>query len=450
MNYLLVFLFLANVINAWAYGIYYYQSILFVDALSSIGFSLIGFLLHRFHIRQPLRHFLIWAVLISIFNIGVQFGDTTGIHFYLLYLIIIVFLLLDNWWLILFYTLLLSGSYLVYDLRYAHQPLHPDTHLHFAYIPNFVAAVAALVVVLIHHKKESAENQKIVEQQNRDLAKLNLELMFQKDSTIIASNKLEQRRKQLEVQNTSILDSLRLASLVQQQALPPPESIFQSLASGFLWYKPKDMVSGDFYWCKSIPEGQLIVIADCVGHGVPGGMRAVLSLNLITQVMDEKGISTPASILKKLDDLHRRRMKSEQPLGITDGMDIAVCLVQPDRVLFSSAGRKLVYINIKGILQVLRGNPHQLATTRIIHESYMEHEIPYEKGDRFYLFTDGVTDQLGGIEGHRFGSKQLLEVLASIQHLNMDVQKTYLERKLVRWQGSEKQTDDMLMIGFQV
>ena len=285
---------------------------------------------------------------------------------------------------------------------------------------------------------------------NKDLSHLNVELMFQKDSVLIASNKLEQRRKLLENQNNSILESLRLASLVQQESLPPPESIFHGLADGFLLYSPKDMVSGDFYWAKATGEGLLVLVADCVGHGVPGGMMAVLSSNLIAQIVDEQGIMQPGNILKELDSRLRRRIKQEHSHDLVDGMDIAVCLIKPNQVLFSSASRKLTKIDKSGKLELFKGNRHQLATIRQTSQHFEQVEISASKGDRFYMFTDGVSDQLGGIDGLRFGSRQLLETLESIQHMDMALQKAYIERKLSRWQGSEKQTDDMLMLAFQV
>lgn len=449
-NYLLAFLLVGNMMNAYLFGIHYYQKILLVDALSSIAFSLIGFALQYFQIRKPLRHFMICAVLVSVMNIGIQFGSVTGIHFFLLYLVIITFLLLDNWWLIAFYTLVMVACFLVYDLKFANSPLHPDPNLAFAYLPNYLASVFALVLVLVHHKSETSDYQKIVEVQNKDMAHLNMELMFQKDSVLMASNKLEQRRKLVEHQNTSILESLRLASLVQQESLPPPESLFHGLADGFLWYKAKDMVSGDFYWAKGTAEGLLVLVADCVGHGVPGGMMAVLSSNLISQIVDEQGISQPGLILRELDSRLRRRIKQEHSHDLVDGMDIAICLIKPEHILFSSASRKLVKMNKGGGLELFKGNRHQLATIRQTSQGFEQVEISTRKGDRFYMFTDGVPDQLGGIDGLRFGSRQLLDTLTDIQHLAMSLQKTYLERKIGRWQGSEKQTDDMLMIGFEI
>jgi serine phosphatase RsbU (regulator of sigma subunit) len=217
-----------------------------------------------------------------------------------------------------------------------------------------------------------------------------------------------------------------------------------------LLYKPKDVVSGDFYWAKRTYQGLILVIADCIGHGVPGGMMAVFASNLISQIVEEQGKSFPSDILEELDRRLRRRLKQDQNSELGDGMDIAVCLITDTTLSFASASRPIVRITDEGKSQIIPGTRFQLATWATEHVQYETIEMEIERGDRFYLFTDGAADQLSDINGKRLGTKNLVNEIVQLQSLPLSKQKSELESLFESWQGSETQTDDILLIGFEV
>lgn len=449
-NYLIVYLFLMNIVNMFAYGLYHWQSILFWDAVSSIFFSVVGFVIHALGYRNFIRHVIMVLTLGSLINISYHFGNVTGIHFYILFLTIISFLLFDNYYLIFMYTLAIGAVYVLHDAVFSHQPVIYDEGLSFCYYPNFAMAFLMYVFVIFNFRYESDRYQEIVEAQNKDLSALSFKMMIQKDEALIASNMLKLKSAKLEQQNKSIYDSLRLASMLQQETLPSEEELFHGLKSGMLLYKPKDIVSGDFYWARRTYQGLILVVADCIGHGVPGGMMAVLASNLISQIVEEQGKTFPSDILEELDRRLRRRIKQDQNSEIGDGMDISVCLISDHTLSFASASRPLVRISSDGKSQIIPGTRFQLATWKAENIQYETIEIAVQPGDRFFMFTDGASDQLSAKNGKRLGTKNLVKEIAILQNLPFSKQKTELESLYSGWQGKEIQTDDILIIGFEV
>jgi hypothetical protein len=301
-------------------------------------------------------------IIISLANLSFRYGEGPGFHFFILYVGCIPFILFDNPRLIFFYFLLILTTYIVYDLHFSKTPLSPDLEIDFLYYPNLIFSISVFTLVIYSFKFQTNKYQKIVDDQVKDLSELSFKLMAQKDQITITSNQLKQKTIALETQNKSIFDSLRLASMVQREALPPIESVFQGLKDGFLLYKPKDVVSGDFYWSKTTWQGTIIVVADCIGHGVPGSMMAVLAANLISQIVEDQGKTFPSDILTELDKKLRRRIKQDQDSEISDGMDIAVVLISDNHVSFAAASRPLVKISKEGRIQIFKGTRTQLAS----------------------------------------------------------------------------------------
>ena len=449
-NYLLIYLFFLNILNSLAYGVYHFQEILFWDSVSSIVFCMVGYSLHAIGYRTFTRHLIMVAVLISLGNISYQFGNVIGIHFFLLFLTIISFLLFDDLVLILLYTLAICVLYVLHDAWFQYHPQIVDESLRFSYYPNFFVAFLMFIFVIYNFRYESDRYQEIVETQNKDLSALSFKMMIQKDEALIATNQLKQKSAILQQQNKSIFESLRLASMLQHETLPSEEEMFGGLKSGMLVYKPKDVVSGDFYWAKRTYQGLILVIADCIGHGVPGGMMAVFASNLISQIVEEQGKSFPSDILEELDRRLRRRLKQDQNSELGDGMDISVCLITDTTLSFASASRPIVRISAEGKSQIIPGTRFQLATWATEDVQYETIEMEIERGDRFYLFTDGASDQLSDINGKRLGTKNLVKEIVQLQSLPLSKQKSELESLFESWQGSETQTDDILLIGFEV
>lgn len=449
-NFIILFVIGLNFINALLYGLYYPQTIMLADAISSFALGWFALFFHLKGHRIFVRHLLIIGTFLSLMNLCIHFGETIGQHYYLLFISIISFLIFDAWWIIFGYSILGIAGFVAVDTWFSIHPLSPDPALSFGHFPNVALSFIMILFAIFIFKKEAIDYKKIVEIQNKDLSNLSVKLMFQKDEALIASNQLKRKSRILEQQNQSIVDSLRLASLLQKESLPHEDSLFLGLKAGVLVYKALQMVSGDFYWGKSTVQGQILVVADCIGHGVPGGMMAILSGNLISQIVEEHGKTFPSDILSELDSRLRRRIKHDSKSEIGDGMDIAVVLVSENRVSFSSASRPLLRLSKNGESQLIAGTRFQLASGKHNPVDFETIEIEANSGDRFFLFTDGLTDQFSSNTGKKLGTKRLVEELVKLQHLPLNKQKSEIEAFLDNWQGKERQTDDMLLIGFEI
>lgn len=448
-NSLLLVLFFINLVNVFAYGVYQWIPDLFWDGLVSMVATLVFGTLHALGYRHLIRHLVVVCSLSSLASLTYLYGEATGVHFYILPIVVVVFLLFDSLYIILIYGMAALILFVLVTAVYRFNPsvVHPGAGI--LYYPNFFVAFLIFLFVLYHFRFESDRYQEIVENQNHDLSALSLKLMAQKEAAEVAGNLLQQKSSLLEGQNKSILDSLRLASMLQSETLPAEDELFQGLRGGMVIYKPKNIVSGDFYWVKRSYEGLLLVVADCIGHGVPGGMMAVYASNLISQIVEEQGKTFPSDILEELDRRLRRRIKQDPNSDLGDGMDIAICLITETSLSFAAASRPLLRVSAGGQTQVIPGTRFQLASWKTGQVSYETVEIDISPGDRFYLFTDGVTDQLSGGEGKRLGTRRLVQEISLLGKLPFSRQKTELESLLGTWQGSTGQTDDMLLVGFE-
>ena len=449
-NFLLVFLFALNIPFLFIFTWIIERPVLFWDAFFTIIFVGFGYYLNVRGYRVFLRNLIILGLIFAANNLSFRFGETSGYQYYFLCLLSVPFFLFENKVVIFSYFGLIFLSYLTFDFWFAKTPLTPDPELSSLYYFNGIVSVFIFIFIIYNFKYESFKYQQIIDEQVKGLSELSFKLMAQKDEILLNSNKIKEKSQVFENQNKLIFDALRLASMVQREALPSFETIFFGVKSGFLLYKPKDIVSGDFYWSKPTPHGNIIVVADCIGHGVPGAMMAVLAANLISQIVEDQGKTFPSDILEELDKRLRRRIKQDPSSELADGMDISVVLVAADKVYFAAASRPIVKIDTTGKVQIVKGTRVQLATWKVDAADFETIEIDANPGDRFYLFTDGATDQLSMETGKRLGSKSLIKEITQMQHFSLSKQKDELESFFTSWQGSEYQTDDIIILGFEV
>ncbi len=277
------------------------------------------------------------------------------------------------------------------------------------------------------------------------------------------ANAIISKQKELvEHKNKEILDSINYAKYIQN-ALLPSESIIKELPFGcFILFKPKDIVSGDFYWIHQNlnTEQKLnetyIAAVDCTGHGVPGALVSVVGNNGLNRCVKEFGIQNTGEILDKLSDLVEETFeKSENELK--DGMDISLLKVSYlDSTIDNS--EKKVYVQWSGAnnpLWLIRKNASAIEEIKADkqpvgkfsdRQKFTSHNFSLEKGDKLYLFTDGYADQFGGPKGKKFKYKQLEELLLITNQLTLSEQKEVLENSFYDWKGSLEQVDDVCLI----
>jgi serine phosphatase RsbU (regulator of sigma subunit) len=294
---------------------------------------------------------------------------------------------------------------------------------------------------------------------------------------IFRNYKVQQRANiQLEQQNTEIkeqkhiiedkqkeiLDSIAYAKKLQEAILPPLNLMNQHFDNIFLYYQPKDIVAGDFYWMESYAEASgsmgdtvLIAAADCTGHGVPGAMVSVVCSNALNRAVNEFKITEPGKILDKARDLVLETFsKSER--DVKDGMDISLLSIQRKRdtdtstIRWAGANNPL-YIISNNELREIKANKFPVgAYVTEEKPNFSTHSIEVKKGDRIYLFSDGLEDQFGGPKGKKYKAKRFQLKLMESYHMPVEQQKEYLRADLLAWQGDIEQVDDILVIGVEV
>jgi serine phosphatase RsbU (regulator of sigma subunit) len=271
-------------------------------------------------------------------------------------------------------------------------------------------------------------------------------IMQQKDEIIEQSSEIEK-------QNQDITSSLNYAQRIQVAILPKLEEITRTLPNSFVLFKPRDIVSGDFYWFSEFGDKLFLAAADCTGHGVPGAFMSLVGNKLLNEIVNEQKIHDPADILKKLHEGVYEGLKQNES-STQDGMDISLCAIDKKNRIVEFAGAKhplFIYQNsefteIKGDRYPIGGNYYsqeRVYTTHRIEVSALG-ENPH-----FYLFSDGFRDQFGQGD-KKYTKKRFREFLASIQHEPIRYHTTLLEEEFKNWKEEQKQLDDVLVIGFSL
>ena len=322
--------------------------------------------------------------------------------------------------------------------------------------------------------REAAEESELI---NNELQRVFSKLNEQKNIINLRSEALEYVNEQLKVTNTelnetlkvveeqrdliseknqSIIDSLRYAQTIQQAILPLPEKISEILKNQFIIYKPKDIVSGDFYWVNE-SEGKIYVAAvDCTGHGVPGAFMSLIGYTGLETIVNKYNIEDPAQILTELHEIVQLSLKQKE-LNNSDGMDIALCVLEETEeqdtylVKFSGAKRPcFVYDDESKEITEVRGTRQSIGGwSKKPRKQFELHQLKLKKSDCIYLFSDGFVDQ-NDERGEKFGSARFKELISSVANDSIDEQKKAIRNTLRRHQGLEAQRDDILLMGIKI
>lgn len=268
-----------------------------------------------------------------------------------------------------------------------------------------------------------------------------------------ANDKLHSQNNIIEEKNRSITDSINYAKTIQSAIIPDVAEFSENFEDSFVLYMPKDIVSGDFYWISDFETKIFFAAVDCTGHGVPGGFMCMLGSSLLSEIVNEKKVSSPAEILNQLRDKIMFSLRQKGQSGESkDGMDISLCCLDKKT-------RKLTYSNAYNSFYVIRNN--ELIESEVnkmpvgYHfkmQPFKEFEIQLEKNDSLYLFTDGYADQFGGgkVGGKKFKYSRMKTLLLSLQEKSLLEQRNTLERTIVDWRGDLEQVDDICVIGIKI
>jgi PAS domain S-box-containing protein len=270
--------------------------------------------------------------------------------------------------------------------------------------------------------------------------------------------KIREINLELSQKNKDVTDSIRYALRIQQAILPEEEKVQKLLPQHFILYRPKDIVSGDFYFIDRIRtnEGLELIgaaVADCTGHGVPGAFMTMLGSSFLKQSLTEPTVTRACEAIEFVDRKLQEVLRyKEKQSFIRDGMDISFCVFTPDmRTMYLAGANHVAYVvrPDKSVTHV-KTDHHAVGQIKPEGFKYTTQTVALNAGDCVYLFTDGFADQFGGPKGKKFKYKQLEEVLVANAHLPMEKQKENLSAAFDSWKGDLEQIDDVLVIGIQV
>ncbi len=260
---------------------------------------------------------------------------------------------------------------------------------------------------------------------------------------------VEEQKEIIEEKNREIVDSITYAKRIQGAILPSNENMKTMLPESFVFFKPKDIVSGDFYWVDQKEELIFFAAVDCTGHGVPGAMVSVVGYNGLNRVLHEFGLTQPAQMLDKLNELVEQTF-SKSDETVKDGMDLGLCSYNPKtNVLnFAGANNPLYLIRNKELIEYKADK--QPIGKFDYRTQFTNHIVQLEKGDSIYIFSDGFADQFGGPRGKKFMYKPFKRLLTQFSELNAKAQHENLLKAFEEWKGDLEQIDDVCVFGVKI
>ena len=272
------------------------------------------------------------------------------------------------------------------------------------------------------------------------------EKMILEKKVALRTAEVVEKSKELEQKNKDITDSIRYAKRIQNAILPPAD-LFPDT---FVFFRPKDIVSGDFFWMNTLGTKRFIAAVDCTGHGVPGAFMSFIGYNSLNKIVNERHITEASAILDQLnEEVYKTLHVQSKDEDVKDGMDLALLVYDAKtRELQYAGANNPMYLIRDGELQIFKADRFAIGMISVNAErKFTNHVIKMKKEDMTYIFSDGYADQFGGPEGKKFKSNQLKQLLLDIHLRPVQEQKKILEETILKWMGQEEQIDDILVIG---
>ena len=276
----------------------------------------------------------------------------------------------------------------------------------------------------------------------------------QKANSILQKQKLEieRQKKIVEEKNHEINDSINYALRIQTASIPKLSELDSFFKDYDLFFRPKDVVSGDFYWAEKTTDFSLIAVGDCTGHGVPGAITSMIGSMLLNEIFNVKKIYQPNDLLTELNRLVKLTLRQDSQSLTNDGMDIAFCTINysTNELLYAGANRPLYIINSIGEFKEYKPTKMSVGGQVPLIQNYELHYIPLQKGDTIVLSTDGYADQFGGGKEKKMTSKAFRNLLSQNHQLSAKELKQVVENNYNAWKGNYEQTDDVLVFILKV
>ena len=269
----------------------------------------------------------------------------------------------------------------------------------------------------------------------------------------LAALEIAKQREELAVKNKNITDSINYAKRIQEAMLPSEYLFRKLLPDSFIYFNPKDIVSGDFYWVTEKESKIFIAAVDCTGHGVPGAFMSIIGYDLLRNITKEQGVENPSQILNLLNlGISETFSKHANESSVKDGMDVSLLVIDRNNKLLEYAGAfNPLYIARDNKIIEVKGNRFAVGKLEGNEDNKFDnHVIPYKDKDMVYIFSDGYADQFGGPLGKKFKFRRFRHLLLTINSLPLLKQKAFLEENFDSWKGQLEQVDDILVIGIRL
>jgi len=296
---------------------------------------------------------------------------------------------------------------------------------------------------LLKMRDSLSENEKVLEQK----------VVERTEQVVKQKEEIELKTKELEILFKQVTDSIHYAKRIQEAILPPNNLVKQILPESFVLYKPKDIVSGDFYWIDKKKEWSYFAAVDCTGHGVPGAFMSIVGYNLLKDILKNTDSIEPSIIMDKMNDgvahtLHTNTTSGKQT---KDGMDMTLCALNYETLELQFAGAFNPLYIIRGD-ELIQYKADKFPVGMFIGEKqkFTNHRIQLQKGDTIYIFSDGYADQFGGPRGKKFMAGNFRQLLSDVSKMPIEKQKTLLNQTIEEWRGNLEQVDDILIIGVKI
>ncbi len=323
----------------------------------------------------------------------------------------------------------------------------------------YIILITSLVVFVILYTRSLKSRAELLERQNKEielqrskLESLNEEITSQRDEIEAQRDSISNQNELIDSQNRAMTDSIHYARRIQDAVMPAPEVMRYLLPKHFVFYRPRDIVSGDFFWVDKRDDTVLIAVADCTGHGVPGAFMSMLGISLLNEISSKYGDQPTNELMDELrDQLIEALGQTGDRYEARDGIEMGLVAINTKtrEIQFTGANHHL-YTFQKGELVVIKGDRMPVGIHAMSSTLFTSHSLKLNRGDSLYLFSDGYVDQFGGEHRKKYGSARLKTLLADLQQNIMHDQKEALEKEFDDWKGDHEQIDDVLMIGIKL
>ncbi|MCD4793268.1 MAG: SpoIIE family protein phosphatase [Bacteroidales bacterium] len=347
--------------------------------------------------------------------------------------------------------------------RYSFTILPPWYRTYWAYLIFVVVGIFIIIIIIkLYTKKLKRENEKLeltVKERTAEIRMQNEEITAQRDEIQVQKEEVEKSKDKIERQQKNIMDSIHYASRIQEAVLPPDEYLQNILGDHFVLFKPRDIVSGDFYWATQRGNKTVIVAADCTGHGVPGAFMSMLGISFLNEIVNKEEILQANIILNRLrENVKRSLRQTGKENEAKDGMDVAICIIDMDEMKLQFAGAyNPLYLLRAGEIEKVKADRMPIGIYLREKESFANNIVDIQKGDYIYIFSDGYVDQFGGPTDNKIKSAKFKSLLLENHKKSPDEQKEALVKYLEEWMAYKdntgrvyKQVDDILIIGIEI